>query len=382
MINFDLTPEQEALKNLSHEFAEKEIRPRARHHDETGEYPHELNKMAFEAGLLNGHIPQAYGGPGLTTLEEVILSEELGWGCTGVSTAMEANNLAASPLLVGASEELKKEFLGQLTSEYSLAAYCVTEPGAGSDVANIKTTAVKKGDSYVINGSKMWITNGSVARWYFVLTVTDPSAKHKGLTGFVVPANTPGVKVGKKEKNLGQRCSDTRGITFEEVVVPEKYRVGNEGDGFKIAMGAFDHTRPVVAAGALGLSRAAMEHSIDYSLERQTFGVPIAQHQAVAFMIAEMARDVEAARLLTWKAAAMIDKGQRNTLYAAYAKVFAADAAMRIATDAVQIFGGYGYSTEYPVEKLMRDAKIFQIYEGTSQIQRLIISREVIKKRG
>ncbi len=379
MISFDFTPEQEALSKLAHEFAAKEIRPRAQHLDETGEYPHELAKLAFDAGILNGHVPEAYGGAGMSVQDSAILSEELAWGCSGVSTALEANNLAAAPVVVGGSDAQKKEFLGQLTSECCMAAYCVTEPGAGSDVAGIKTTAVKKGDDYVINGAKMWITNASVARWYFLLAVTDPKAKHKGLTGFVVPANSKGIKVGKKEKNLGQRCSDTRGITFEDLVVPSKYRLGNEGDGFKIAMAAFDHTRPLVASGAVGVAKAAMEHAIDYSLTRQTFGVPIAQHQAIAFMIAEMARDIEAARLLVQKACWAIDKGERNTLNAAYAKAFAADSAMRIATDAVQIFGGYGYSTEYPVEKLMRDAKIFQIYEGTSQIQRLIIAREIIK---
>jgi len=382
MVSFELTSEQESLRQLVLDFSKTEIRPAAKHLDETGEYPLELAKKAFEAGFLNGHIPTEYGGPGMSVMDSVLVSEALGWGCTGVGTAFEANNLAASPLIVGGSEDLKKEFLGQLTSELCFAAYCVTEPSAGSDVSGIKTTAVKKGNDYVINGSKMWITNASVARWFFVLAVTDPKAKHKGLTGFVVPAKTPGVKVGKKEKNLGQHCSDTRGVTFEEVVIPGKYRIGNEGDGFKIAMGAFDHTRPLVAAAAVGLSQAAMDYAIEYALERQTFGVPIAQHQSIAFMIAEMARDIEAARLLVWKAACIIDKGQRNTLNAAFAKVFAADSAMRIAVDAVQVFGGYGYSTEYPVEKLMRDAKIFQIYEGTSQIQRLIIAREVIKKSG
>lgn len=382
MVSFDLSPEQESLRQLAHDFAKNEIRPVAAHLDETGEYPRDLAKKAFEAGILNGHIPTEYGGPGMSVLESAILSEELGWGCTGVLTAFEANNLAASPLLVGASDAQKKEYLGRLTKDLCFAAYCVTEPGAGSDVVNIKTRAMRKGSDYVLNGAKMWITNASVANWYFVLAVTDPQAKHKGLTGFIVPTNTPGIKVGKKEKNLGQRCSDTRGITFEEVVVPEKNRVGNEGDGFKIAMGAFDHTRPLVASAAVGLARAAMEHAIQYSLDRQTFGVPIAQHQAIAFMIAEMARDIEAARLLVWKAATTIDKGERNTLSAAFAKAFAADSAMRIATDAVQVFGGYGYSTEYPVEKLLRDAKIFQIYEGTSQIQRLIIAREIIKKAG
>ncbi len=379
MISFQLSTEQKALQDLVHDFSKNVIRPQAKELDETGNYPHDIAKQAFEAGILNGHVPQTFGGPGLSVMESAIISEEFGWGCTGVTTALEGNNLAAAPLIVGASEDVKKKFLGELTSECCFAAYCVTEPSAGSDVAGIKTQAVKKGDDYVLNGSKMWITNASVARWYFVLAVTDPKAKHKGLTGFAVPANTPGIKVGKKEKNLGQHCSDTRGITFEDVVVPSKYRVGNDGDGFKIAMGAFDHTRPLVAAGAVGLSRAAMEYSIEYSLQRQTFGVPIANHQAISFMIAEMARDIEAARLLVWKAAWTIDQGTRNTLEASIAKAFAADSAMRIATDAVQIFGGYGYSTEYPVEKLFRDAKIFQIYEGTSQIQRLIIGREIIK---
>lgn len=381
MVSFELSDEQKSVRDLAHDFAEKEIRPQAKHLDETGEYPKDLGKKAFDAGLLNAHIPPEYGGPGLSVFESSLVTEELAWGCSGVSTAMEANNLAAAPIIVGASEEIKKEFLGQLTSEYGHAAYAVTEPGAGSDVAGIKTRAVKKGNDYVINGAKMWITNASVSRWFFVLAVTDPTAKHKGLTGFVVPSNTPGIKIGKKEKNLGQHCSDTRGITFEDVVVPAKHRVGNEGDGFKIAMGAFDHTRPLVASGAVGLSRAAMEYSIEYALQRQTFGIPIAQHQAIAFMIAEMGRDIEAARLLCWKACWQIDRGERNTLAAAYAKAFAADTAMRIATDAVQIFGGYGYSTEYPVEKLMRDAKIFQIYEGTSQIQRMIIAREIIKAK-
>jgi acyl-CoA dehydrogenase len=380
MVSFQLSQEQEALRQMVRDFAKTEVRPQAAKLDETGEYPRDLARKAKELGFLNGHVPEAYGGPGMSVMDSAILSEELGWGCTAVTTAFEANNLAASPIIVGASEEQKKEFLGRLTSDLCFAAYCVTEPGAGSDVAAIKTRAVKKGDSYVINGSKMWITNGSVANWYFLLAVTDEKAKHKGLTGFIIPADTPGIKVGKKEKNMGQRCSDTRGITFEEVVVPASLRVGQDGDGFKIAMQAFDHTRPLVAAAAVGLSRAALDYSIEYALQRQTFGVPIAQHQAVAFMIAEMARDVEAARLLVWNAATTIDRGERNTLQAAYAKAFAADAAMRIATDAVQIFGGYGYSTEYPVEKLMRDAKIFQIYEGTSQIQRMIIAREVIKQ--
>jgi acyl-CoA dehydrogenase len=268
-----------------------------------------------------------------------------------------------------------------LTAEPKYAAYCVTEPGAGSDVAGIATTAKKVGDEYIINGSKMWITNASVASWYFVLAYTDQSLKHKGMSGFIVPADTPGIVVGKKEDNLGQRASDTRGITFDNVKIPAKYLLGKEGEGFKIAMAAFDHTRPMVSAGAVGLARRAMDEAIAYAQTRKTFGQPIANYQSISFMIAEMAMNIEAARLLVWRAGWEIDNGNRNTKFAAMGKAFAADMAMKVATDAVQVFGGYGYSKEYPVEKLMRDAKIYQIYEGTSQIQRLIIAKEIFDRK-
>jgi acyl-CoA dehydrogenase len=267
-----------------------------------------------------------------------------------------------------------------MTENYSLAAYCVTEPGAGSDVQGIHTTAIKKGEKYILNGEKMWITNASVAEWYFVLAYTDKSKGYKGMSAFIVDAKSPGVRVGKKEINMGQRASDTRGIIFSDVEVPQENLLEKEGDGFKIAMIAFDHTRPLIAAAAVGLARRAMDEAIKYSQERTTFGQQIYKHQAIGFKIADMAKDLEAARLLTWKAAWMIDNQKRNTLYAAMAKATAADLAMRAATDAVQILGGYGYNTEYPVEKLMRDAKIFQIYEGTSQIQRLIIAKEIFER--
>ncbi|MBC7397434.1 MAG: acyl-CoA dehydrogenase family protein, partial [Bdellovibrionales bacterium] len=320
-------------------------------------------------------------GMGLGVLDGIIITEELAYGCTGIATAMEANGLAAAPLIVSGNDEQKKQFLGMLTAEPKYAAYCVTEPGAGSDVAGITTTAKKVGNDYVINGAKMWITNASVASWYFVLAYTDATLKHKGMSGFLVPADTPGITVGRKEDNLGQRASDTRGITFEEVKIPAKYRLGNEGEGFKIAMGAFDHTRPMVAAGAVGLARRAMDESIAYASTRKTFGVPISSYQAISFMIADMAKDIEAARYLVWRAGWEIDQGRRNTKFAAFAKAFAADMAMQVTTNAVQVFGGYGYSKEYPVEKLMRDAKIYQIYEGTSQIQRLIIAKEIFDRK-
>lgn len=380
MINFSLTDEQKQLQDLARKFAQDEISPVAAHHDEKGEFPRAVTKKAWEIGLMNTHIPQEFGGLGLGVLDGAIITEEFAYGCTGIATAMEGNTLAAAPVIVAGNSEQKKEFLGRLISEPLFAAYCVTEPGAGSDVSGIRTVAKKVGSDYVLNGSKMWITNASVANWYFVLAYTDPSLKHKGMTSFIVPADTPGITVGKKEWNMGQRASDTRGITFEDVKVSEKLRLGNEGEGFKIAMGAFDHTRPVVAAGAVGLARRAMDESIQYAKTRKTFGNPISSYQAVSFMIADMAKDIEAARLLVYQASWAIDQGQRNTKFAAFAKAFAADMVMRVTTDAVQVFGGYGYSEEYPVEKLMRDAKIYQIYEGTSQIQRLIIAKEIFDR--
>merc|ERR1719399_1400532 len=296
-------------------------------------------------------------------------------------TAMEANGLALAPVIIAGNDDQKKKYLGRLTEAPLQAAYCVTEPGAGSDVAGLATSAVKKGDEWVLNGQKMWITNGGVANWYFVLAKTDPNAKTgAGFTGFIVDADTPGITRGRKEVNLGQRCSDTRGITFEEVVVPDANRLGAEGVGFKIAMGAFDHTRPPVASGAVGLARRAMDEAVQYAAERKTMGVPIAQHQAVSFMIADMAIGIEAARGLVHKSAYEIDQGRRNTMFASMAKAFAGDHANKVVADAVQVFGGNGFNTEYPVEKLMRDAKIYQIYEGTSQIQRLIIARDIFSR--
>ena len=381
MISFELTDEQKQLQELARKFAKEEMAPKAAHHDHTGEFPFEVTKKAWELGLMNTHIPENCGGMGLNVLDGVIITEELAYGCTGIATAMEANGLAAAPVIVAGNEEQKKQFLGMLANEPKYAAYCVTEPGAGSDVAGIGTTAKKVGDEYIINGSKMWITNASVASWYFVLAYTDQTQKHKGMSGFIVPRDTPGITIGRKEDNLGQRASDTRGITFENVKIPAKYRLGNEGEGFRIAMSAFDHTRPMVAAGAVGLARRAMDESIAYSTTRKTFGVPISTYQSISFMIGEMAMNIEAARSLVWRSAWEIDQGRRNTKYAAFAKAFAADMAMKVTTDAVQVFGGYGYSKEYPVEKLMRDAKIYQIYEGTSQIQRLIIAKEIFDRK-
>ena len=376
--SIELSEDQIALRELAHEFAKNEIRPVAAHHDETGEYPWEVIRKAHELGLMNTHVEEAYGGLELSNLDGLLLAEELAWGCTGIGTALEANGLAQGPVILGASDALKRRYLEPMTEEAMMCAYAVTEPGAGSDVQGMKTTAVKHHDKYILNGNKMWITNAGVAEWYFVVALTDPDKKARGgMTAFIVEKDWDGVIVGKKEDNMGQRASDTRGLTFENVEVPEENVVGQVGDGWKLAMAAFDYTRPSVACAAVGLARAAMEHAAQYATERRAFGKPLASHQAVAFMIADMAMNIDAGRLLCWQAAALKDAGKRNTMQASMAKAFCADMAMKVATDAVQVFGGYGFNKEYPVEKLMRDAKIFQIYEGTSQIQRLIISREM-----
>jgi acyl-CoA dehydrogenase len=380
MIGFDLTEEQAMVRDLARDFAQNEIAPRAAHHDETGEFPRDICEKAFELGILNPGMPEDLGGAGMSCLMECVIAEELAAACSGISTAMMVNTLATAPLLVGATPEQKQKWLAPMTRKLTFAAYGVTEPGAGSDVQGIKTTAVKRGAEYVINGSKMWISGAGVADWFFVLAYTNKDAGIRGMSTFVVPASAPGVTVGKKENNMGQRASDTRGITFEDVVVPEANRIGDEGKGWLLAMAAFDHTRPPVASGAVGVGRAAMEHAIRYAKERQAFGVAIQRHQAIAFMIADMAKDLDAARLLVWRAADLYDHGKKNSYEAACAKCFAADTAMRVTVDAVQVFGGYGFNKEYPVEKLMRDAKIFQIYEGTSQIQRLIISKGAISR--
>ncbi|XP_047040703.1 probable medium-chain specific acyl-CoA dehydrogenase, mitochondrial isoform X4 [Helicoverpa zea] len=321
------------------------------------------------------------GGMGLGVFETSLIAEEMAFGCAGITAAVTVSSIGQMPVIIAGNKEQQKKYLGRLVEEPIVAAYCVTEPGAGSDVAGVKTRAEKKGDEWVINGQKMWITNGGVANWYFVLARTNPDPKcpaSKAFTGFIVERDWPGVSPGRKEQNMGQRASDTRGITFEDVRVPKENVLIEEGAGFKIAMGAFDKTRPPVAAGATGLAQRALTEATKYALERKTFGVPIARHQAVAFMLADMAIGVETARLAWMRAAWMADHGIRNTVLASVAKCHASEIANKAAADAVQIFGGNGFNTEYPVEKLMRDAKIYQIYEGTSQIQRLIISREII----
>jgi acyl-CoA dehydrogenase len=380
VVDFTLTDEQKSLRELAHDFAEKEIRPVAWEHDKDGSWPAEVFAKAHEVGLMNTHIPEAYGGPGLSYLDGCLIEEELSWGCSGITTSLGANGLAAAPVILAGSEEIKKKYLGMLTEELKYASFCLTEPGAGSDVSSMRTRAVKKGDKYVITGQKCFITNGTYADWYTVYAKTDPDAGHRGISAFLVPRDDT-VVIDKKEDKMGQRASNTATVTFNETEIPADHILGEENKGFKVAMMTLDRTRPGVAAMATGIARAALEFATEYSKERVQFGVPIAMHQAIQFMIADMATKVHLSRLATWQSAALLDGGMRNTVESSHAKRFAADSAMEVTTDAVQVYGGYGFIKEYPVEKLMRDAKIMQLYEGTSQIQRLVIARETLLPR-
>jgi acyl-CoA dehydrogenase len=381
VVDFTLTDEQKDLREMAHNFAENEMRSVAWEYDKEGTWPQEVIDKAWEVGLMNSHVEEAYGGVGLDYLSGCLIEEELGWGCSGIGTSIGANGLAGAPVQLGGSEETKKKYLGMLTEEPKLASFCLTEPDAGSDVAGMKTRAVKKGDKYIINGSKCFITNGQYADWFTVYAKTDPDAGSKGITAFVVDGKQDAITVDKKEDKMGQRASNTATITFNDVEVPAENMLGDENHGFKLAMMTLDRTRPGVAAMAVGIARAAFEAASDYSKERQQFGVPIAMHQAIQFLIADMAVKVDAGRLLTWLSAVQLDQGTSNTLSSSEAKRFAADSAMEVTTDAVQVYGGYGFIKEYPVEKFMRDAKIMQLYEGTSQIQRMVIAREVLLPR-
>ncbi len=380
MVDFTLTDEQKDLRELAHDFAEKEIRPVAWDLDRDGGWPQAIIDKAHEVGLMNTHIPEEYGGPGLSTLDGCVIEEEMSWGCSGVQTSLGANGLAAAPVLLGGSEDVKREFCEALVDDVKLASFCLTEPDAGSDVSGMRTRAVRNGDKYVINGSKCFITNGSYADYFVVYAKTDPEAGHRGISAFLV-AKDDTVIVDKKEDKMGQRASNTATITFNDTEVDARYLLGEENKGFKLAMMVLDRTRPGVAAMATGISRAAFEMATAYAKERVQFGVPIAMHQAIQFMIADMATKVHLSRLAVWNSAVLLDQGKRNTLESSHAKRFAADTAMEVTTDAVQIFGGYGFIKEYKIEKLMRDAKIMQLYEGTSQIQRLVIARETLLPR-
>lgn len=378
MIDFTLNNDQLALQEMAHEFAEKEMRPKAAAYDQGHEFPEDVMKKAFEVGFLTCTVPAEYGGGGLGDLDTALISEELAWGCAGMFTTMLANSLAFTPILLFGTDEQKKKFFAPFTKAVAFASYCLTEREAGSDTSAIRTTARKDGGDYVINGSKCFITNGGVASLYVVFANSAPEKGARGLSVFLIPRETPGITVGKVEDKMGNRASNTTELFFEDVRVPAGHLLGREGLGFIVAMRTFDKTRAAVGAGGVGIARAALEHAIAYSKTRVQFGKPIASFQATAFKIAQMAMDVNAARLLVWRAAWMMERGKSCGTESAMAKCMGSDVGMRNALEALQIFGGYGYMKDYPVEKLVRDAKLLQIYEGTNEIQRLVISREVI----
>jgi acyl-CoA dehydrogenase len=378
MIDFTLSEEQKALKKLVRNFAQNEIVPVALELDEEQRHSPEIVEKYFKIGLLHYSVPEEYGGAGLGALEGCLFAEELGAACAGISSTLGDNSLGLIPLVLAGSPELKEEILPKHTSGPNLSGFCLTEADAGSDVAAMRTTAKREGDEFVINGTKHFITNGGVASLFSVFAVEDPEMGHRGISAFMVPAEFPGVSSGKKENKMGQRTTDTREVIFNNVRIPARYRIGEGLDGFKIAMKTFDESRSMVGSTAVGIARAAMEVATAYSKERIQFGKPIAAQQAIQFMLADMAIKVDAARLLCWKAAWMHDNGIPNTKESAAAKCYAGDIAMEVSTDAVQVLGGYGYMKEYPVEKYMRDAKLHQIFEGTNQIQRIIIARQLL----
>lgn len=378
-LNFELSEDLQMLQTLARDFTRKEIIPKAEHYDRTGEWPWEIWEKARKAGIVNLNIPLEYGGVGATVLEECIIQEELAYGCSGISTALMINQLGALPILIAGNDAQKKKYLTPMTKSGKIISYCMTEPDAGSDVAGIKSTAIRNGDHYVLNGTKTWITGGPVASSYTVFAKTNPEAGHKGMSCFIIERDWKGVSTSKPLEKMGQHAAQACQVFFENVEVPVENLLGKEGDGFLIGMKVFDKSRPPVAISATGVARRGLEEAVKYAAERTTMGKPIAQHQGVGYILADMKIRYEAARMLAWKPAWQVDNGKRNTMDAAIAKAFCADAAMQNATDAVQVFGGNGYSKEYPVEKLMRDAKIFQIYEGTTQIQKNIIMRELYR---
>ena len=378
MVDFSQSEEHKGLIEMSRRFTKERITPIAAECDQQGVFPMDVFKEAWSIGLVNPTIPTEYGGAGMGELENTLICEELAYGCIGIETSFLANGLALTPIKLAGSEDQKKKYLGMLTAEPIMASYATTEPDAGSDVAGMKTRFEQKGDDFVLNGQKCWITNASFASFYVIFATSNAEKRHKGIAAFIVDRDTPGLRVGKREHKMGQCASDTAQIFLEDVVVPKANLLAPEGHGFKLAMETFNQTRPDIGAAATGLMRRCLDECVAYAKERKTFGVPIGSHQLVQWMIAEMAIRVEATRLLYQKAAWNLDNGVRDPIVSSFAKAYGADSAMATATDAVQVFGGNGYVKEYPVEKLMRDAKVLQIYEGTSQIQRMVIAKAVL----
>ncbi|MFN8392453.1 MAG: acyl-CoA dehydrogenase family protein [Bdellovibrionota bacterium] len=380
-LSFDLSPEQILLRDTVRKFSRTEIIPVAASFDRSGDFPKELIEKARSLGFVNLSLPDEYGGSGLSYVDCCLVVEELAYGCSGVTTSCVVNDLALIPIHLAGTHEQKEKFIGGITGGGKFASFCLSEPGAGSDVAGLSTRLTKVDGGYELTGAKQWISNGGVASQYTVFATLDPALGHKGICCVVVPADAAGVSHGHHEDKLGQRASNTTSVIFEKVQVPESARIGKEGEGFSIAMRTLDLSRPFTAMIAVGIAQRALDCALEYAGQRKQFGKPIGEFQMVGAMLADAATDIAAARWLTLHSAALADQKKRSSLESSMAKRFAADMAMRVTTDAVQIYGGYGYTKEYPVEKLMRDAKLMQIYEGTSQVQRVVIARELLGRK-
>ena len=379
MLNFDLTPDQLTLQKEAREFSLREILPVAWAYDEKDETPMSVIRKAHEAGLMNGMIPKAYGGKGQGIMEGVIMTEEISAACAGLATSIFDNSLGMEPILLSGNEPLKKKYFGKILNDFKLICFATSEPTMGSDVAGIRCLAKEDGDAYILNGTKFWITNGGIADYMTVFATVDPDSRHKGICAFVVEKEWEGVSVSPKIPKLGQRCSNTAGIHFDNVRVPKENMLAPPGEGFVLAMKTFARTRPTIGAFAVGVARSAMEFAMDYAKKRQAFGTSLANFQAIQHKIADMYQKVETSRLLVWKSAWEADNGSDPTLSASIAKLYATDETLAVVNEALQIFGGYGYTRMYPIEKLLRDMRLFKIYEGTSEIQRNIISEHAFR---
>ncbi|RKY20574.1 MAG: acyl-CoA dehydrogenase [Planctomycetota bacterium] len=379
---YELTELQREIRDLAHQIAEEKIRPVAAHYDETQEFPWEIVKILADADLFGVYIPEEYGGLGGGVFELVLVVEQLSRACGGISLSLAGTALGTFPILLYGNEEQKKKYLPDIAAGRKLAAFAVTEPEAGSDVSNVKTTARREGDYYVLNGLKQWITNGGEADVYTVIAMTDKSRGARGASAFIVEKGMEGFSFGKKEDKLGIRGSATRELIFEDCRVPASNLLGREGRGFFVTLKTFDYSRPGVASQALGIAQGAFDLAIEYAHNRVQFGRRITSNQAIQFMLADMATKIEAARALTYALAKAVDAGRKINLakYSSMSKMLASDVAMEVATNALQLYGGYGYMREYPIEKYFRDAKITQIYEGTNQIQRDVIGKELVKE--
>jgi alkylation response protein AidB-like acyl-CoA dehydrogenase len=381
MQRYYLTDEQRMVMELARALAREKIAPVAAHHDETESYPEAVMRLLAEQGLMGIWVPEVYGGTGMGALAVALVAEELAWACAATATNWGATPLGGYPIVLAGTEAQKRRYLPRLASGEILAAYSLSEPGAGSDAASLTTTAVRRGDRYLLNGTKLWCSNGSNAGLITLFATVDRARGPRGVTAFLVEPGFPGFAVGKHERKLGIRASPTVALHLQDCEVPVENRLGEEGEGFKLAMRTLDFTRPMTGATAVGVAQAALDAATDYARERRQFDQPIGAFQGVQFMLADMAMAVHGARLMVHHVASLVDRGAAQTvLEASMAKCFAGDAAMRVATDAVQVLGGVGYTREFPVERFMRDAKIMQIYEGTNQIQRVIIARELLGK--